>query len=271
MRERVKVPPSKVVIDYIVRPGLEHDSRDSFEPLMDLNRAHLVMLAAQQIVPRSKAAELMRVFEEVCKAGPTAISWDPALEEVYYNVETHILKKAGTAVGGQMHTGRSRNDLISTMTRMSTRKRLLHLVTFLHELRETLLDLAETHANTIVTGYTHMQPAQPTTLGYYFHAIAQALERDEVRLQQAYEVVNRCPLGACAFNATGFPIDRQMLADLTGFAGLVENSIDAVAARDYVPQVLSALATMGTNLDERLFRRVQARVPILRCLEKSGL
>jgi argininosuccinate lyase len=248
MRERVKVPQSNVVVDYIVRPGLDHDSQDSFEPLMDLNRAHLVMLAAQQIVPRSRAAELMRVFHEVCDAGSAAITWDPALEEVYYNVETHILKKAGMALGGQMHTGRSRNDIIATLTRMFARKRLLELVTFLHELRQMLFDLAEAHANTIVTGYTHMQPAQPTTLGHYFHAIAYALERDELRLQQAYEVVNRCPLGACAFNTTGFPIDRQMLANLTGFASVAENSIDAIAARDYVPQVLSALATMGTNL-----------------------
>jgi len=147
-----------------------------------------------------------------------------------------------------MHTARSRNDLGAALTRMSVRRRLLKLAAFLHDLRLELLRLAEAHANTIVTGYTHMQPAQPTTLGHYFHAIGQALERDEVRLQQAYEVVNLCPLGACAFNATGFPIDRQMLADLTGFSGLVENSIDAVASRDYVPQVLAALATMAVNL-----------------------
>jgi argininosuccinate lyase len=248
MRERVKVPPSKVVIDYIMRPRLEADSRDSFEPLMDLNRAHVVMLAAQGIVPRIKASELMRVFQDVCRDGAEAITWDPALEEVYYNLETHIIKKAGPAVGGQMHTGRSRNDLAAALTRMYARDRLLATVEFLHELRNRLLNLADAHVSTIITGYTHMQPAQPTTLGHYFHAIAQALERDEVRLHQAYDVVNRCPLGGCAFNATGFPIDRQMLADLTGFSGLVENSIDCVAARDYVPQVLASLATMGVTL-----------------------
>lgn len=248
MRERVKVPPSQVVIDYIMRPRLEADSRGSFGPLMDLNRAHVVMLAARGIVPRVKASQLMRVFEDVCREGPEAITWNPALEEVYYNLETHIIKKAGPEVGGQMHTGRSRNDLAAALTRIYVRNGLLMIADNLHDLRKTLLDLAEPHANTIVTGYTHMQPAQPTTLGHYFHAIAQALERDEVRLQQAYEVVNRSPLGACAFNATGFPVDREMLADLTGFCGLVENSIDAVAARDYVPQVLSALATMAVTL-----------------------
>ena len=93
-----------------------------------------------------------------------------------------------------------------------------------------------------------MQPAQPTTLGHYFNAISSALERDELRLRQAYEVVNRCPLGACAFNTTGFPIDRPLLADLTGFDGLVENSIDAVASRDYVSQVLAGLANLALNL-----------------------
>ena len=248
MRERVKVPPSKVVIDYVMRPQLEADSRDSFEPLMDLSRAHVVMLAARGIVPRVKASELMRVFEDVCREGTDAISWDPALEDAYYNLETHIIKKAGPDVGGQMHTGRSRNDLTATMTRIYVRNRLLAITDNLHGLRKTLLGLAESHTNTIVTGYTHLQPAQPTTLGHYFHAIAQALERDDLRLRQAYEVVNRCPLGACAFNATGFPIDRQMLADLTGFSGLVENSIDAVATRDYVPQVLAALAILSVAL-----------------------
>src|SRR4029453_7192297 len=102
----------------------------------------------------------------------------------------------------QMHTGRSRNDLGAALARMSARNQLLKLAEFLHSLRRELLQLAENHANTIVTGYTHLQPAQPTTLGHYFHAVAQALERDEVRLQQSYEVVNRCPLGACAFNTT---------------------------------------------------------------------
>ena len=199
-------------------------------------------------MPRAAASELMRVFDNVCREGSSAITWDPALEEAYYNLETHIIKQAGPAIGGQMHTGRSRNDLIAALTRMFTRNQLLRLAGFMHELRKALLDKAEAHAGTIVTGYTHMQPAQPTTLGHYFHAIADALERDELRLRQAYEVVNRCPLGACAFNATGFPIDRQMLADLTGFDGLAENSIDAVAARDFVPQVLAALAIMGGNL-----------------------
>ena len=248
MRERVKVPPSQVVIDYIFQPRLEHDSRDSFEPLMDLNRAHVVMLVDRKIVPREKASQLMRIMEEVRQAGAGAITWDPALEEVYYNLEVHILAKAGSAVGGQMHTARSRNDLFAALSRMSTRKQLLKVAGWLEETRQTLLQRAEAHAETIVTGYTHMQAAQPTTLGHYFHALAHALERDDIRLQQVYEIVNRCPLGACAFNATGFPIDRQQLAELTGFDGIVENSIDAVATRDYVPQVLSALAIMGVNL-----------------------
>ncbi|SBV98449.1 Argininosuccinate lyase 1 [uncultured Alphaproteobacteria bacterium] len=248
MRERVKLPPSKVLIDYVMRPRLEADSQDSFAALMDLNRAHVVMLAAQGIVTKDNAGKLMRIFEEVLAAGPEAITWDPALEEVYYNLETHIIKKAGSAIGGQMHTGRSRNDLSAALTRMSARAQLHRLAGFLHALRQQLLDLAEAHADTIVTGYTHMQPAQPTTLGHYFHALAQAMSRDETRLQQCYEVANASPLGACAFNSTGFPIDRRMVADLTGFSGLVENSIDAVASRDYVPQILACLATMGVNL-----------------------
>jgi len=245
MRERVKVPPSQVVIDYVFQPRLDLDRQDSFEPLMDLNRAHVVMLADQGIVPRDAAEHLMRVLEEVRGAGAGAIRWDPALEEVYYNLEVHILAKTGSAIGGHLHTGRSRNDLFAALNRMSARRHLLQIAGWLQETRQTLLTLADRHAGTIVTGYTHMQAAQPTTLGHYFHALAQALERDDFRLQQAYAVVNRCPLGACAFNTTGFSIDRGHLADLTGFDGLVENSIDAVATRDYAPQILSASRSWG--------------------------
>lgn len=248
MRERMKVPPAPVVIDYIYRPWLEEDIRNAFAPLMELNRAHVVMLANQGIVSRSNAAALLRTMEEVIHSGPSAINWDFNLEEIYFNVEAHIIGKVGAAVGGQMHTGRSRNDLYAAMNRMFTRNSLLKTASWLHELRATLLDLAKAHVNTLVTGYTHMQPAQPTTLGHYFHAVADALGRDDVRLQHAYEDTNLCPLGACAFNGTGFPIDRSMLSDLTGFAGPVENSIDAVGSRDYAPEVLAALAIMGVNM-----------------------
>jgi argininosuccinate lyase len=248
MRERLKLPPSKELVEYIIRPRLESGSHAKFEPLMNLNRAHVVMLAAQGIVNRASARSLMQVLDSVLAEGPDAITWDPALEEAYYNIEAHIIKKAGAGIGGQLHTARSRNDLGAALTRISTRKQLMAMAERVHELRAQLLDLAGKHADTIVTGYTHMQPAQPTTLGHYFHALAHALERDETRLQQAYEVVNMCPLGACAFNATGFPIDRQMLSDLTGFSGLIENSIDALASRDYVTQVLSALASMCVTL-----------------------
>ncbi len=248
MRERIKVPPAPVVIDYIYRPWLQEDVANAFLPLMNLNRAHVVMLANQGIISPSTAAALIRAIHETVVAGPTEIKWDFDLEEIYFNVEAHIIGKVGPIIGGQMHTGRSRNDLYAAMNRIFARNMLLKTAEWLHQLRGTLLDLAKAHAHTIVTGYTHMQPAQPTTLGHYFHGVANALERDDIRLQHAYESTNLCPLGACAFNGTGFPIDRHMLADLTGFAGLVENSIDAVGSRDYAPQVLAALAIMGINL-----------------------
>ncbi len=248
MRERVKLPPSKEVIEYLIRPRLESVSLASFETMMDLNRAHVAMLATKGIMTQADASKLMRVLQTVLSEGPNSIAWNPELEEAYYNIEAHIISKAGATVGGQMHTGRSRNDLGAALSRISTRTQVAALAVNLHALREVLLTLAEEHSDTIVTGYTHMQPAQPTTLGHYFHAVAQALLRDEVRLQQAYETVNKCPLGACAFNATGFDIDRHMLADLTGFSDLAENSIDALASRDYASQVLSTLAILSVTL-----------------------
>jgi argininosuccinate lyase len=215
---------------------------------MDLNKIHVVMLATQKIMTLPDAAVLLKTLEEVADEGGDAIKWDPTLEDAYFNVEAHITNRIGPAIAGQMHTGRSRNDLLSARTRIFTREKVITISRHLSELRSLLLNMSEQHSETLMTGYTHMQAAQPTTLGHYLHAVAQALERDDVRLQQSYEVVNASPLGACAFNTTGFPIDRNLLADLAGFSGLVENSIDAVASRDYVPQVLATLTSMGITL-----------------------
>ena len=118
----------------------------------------------------------------------------------------------------------------------------------LKSLREAILTLAQEHVETIITGYTHLQPAQPITLGHYLSAVAGALQREDVRLTAAYGATNLSSLGACALAGTSFPIDRAFIADLLGFDGVVDNTLDAVASRDYFGDSLFALAMAGTTL-----------------------
>ena len=134
------------------------------------------------------------------------------------------------------------------MTRMAARNELSSLIDTLSELRGVLLGLAEEHVDTVMPGYTHLQPAQPTTLGHYLASVSLALERDADRLLEVHPRLNLNPLGACAFAGTGFPIDREMTARLLGFDGAVASTLDAVASRDYVPEILSALAATGVTL-----------------------
>ena len=143
---------------------------------------------------------------------------------------------------------RSRNDMIPTVVRMSVRDRLLVIYDRLLALIRRLLVLAEENQDRVITGYTHWQPSQPTTLGHYFLAIASALERDFERLLHAYKTLNRSPLGACAFAGTSHPIDREYTARLLGFDEVMENTLDAVASRDYLLEIAGHFATMGSTI-----------------------
>jgi argininosuccinate lyase len=131
---------------------------------------------------------------------------------------------------------------------MTLRNELLKLMRSLSHVQEHLAEVAEEHLETVILEYTHLQPAQPVTFAHYLISYVDALERDMQRIQNAYTRVNLCPLGAGALATTSFPIDRDMTAELLGFKGLVENSIDAVSSRDFVMETLADLALIGVNL-----------------------
>jgi argininosuccinate lyase len=147
-----------------------------------------------------------------------------------------------------MHTGRSRNDLYATMQRMLARGHWLRLTKMANALRRRLLDTAAQQIDVVMTGYTHLQPAQPITLGHYLSGVADALARDTRRLLAAWQSLNISPLGAGALATTGFPIKRERTAKLLGFDALIENSLDAVASRDYVTEVVFALTSLGITI-----------------------
>jgi argininosuccinate lyase len=219
-----------------------------FRLMMWINLAHVMMLVRQGILSNEVGGALVHALRELERQGSDNLTLDPNLEDLYFNIEHALIEKVGMDVGGRMHTGRSRNDLYATMTRMAVREALCRLLEMQLRLRQALLRKAAAHVQTVMPGYTHLQPAQPTSLGHYLASVGLALERDAERLLQVYPRLNLNPLGACAFAGTGFHIDRAMTAQWLGFDGIVASTLDAVASRDYVSELLAAISIMGVTL-----------------------
>lgn len=235
------------VRDLIYQPRLGADFIDSFGYLHEINEAHLLMLADQGLLKEETVGALAAALGRIVAEGPAAMALDPQREDAYFNYEAHLIKLTGADVGGRIHLGRSRNDILATMDRLRARDLVLELVELLAAVRETALDGALKHCEVVMPGYTHLQPAQPITYGFYLCGAAQALARDGDRLAQAYDGINRSALGAGALAGTPFAIDREATARLLGFAGPVENTLDAVASRDFALELLSALSVLAVT------------------------
>jgi argininosuccinate lyase len=158
------------------------------------------------------------------------------------------MRRIGADTGGRMHIARSRNDLKATFDRMRSRAYALDIMDGLAELRGKLLASGERFADCVMPGYTHMQPAQPITFGYYLLGIGSGLERDFQRIAECYARLNFCPMGAGALAGTTFPIDRELTAALLGFDGAVMHAQDAVAARDTLIELVAACALVTTTI-----------------------
>jgi argininosuccinate lyase len=215
-----------------------------FEADLAVDRAHVVMLAEQGIVENGVAGEILDALDAVESAGHGAL---PAGEDVHEAIETAVIERVGRA-GGRMHTARSRNDEVATCLRWRLRQGLLDAAETTLRLREVLAGVAAEHTETVMPGYTHLQPAQPTTVAHYLLSYESGVARDTERLLDAYARVNRSPLGAAAFAGTPFEIDRERTAELLGFDGLVENAMDASSARDFLLEATAALATHAVTL-----------------------
>ncbi|MEM1589406.1 MAG: argininosuccinate lyase [Candidatus Bathyarchaeia archaeon] len=247
MRERLGVPPEERVVKYLINPRLQEASKD-FAFMIQINVAHVIMLTEANIVSPFAGEKLLSALRKLYETGLEALPLKPELEDLYLNLESYIIDQLGPEIGGVLHTARSRNDLYETLRRMQIRTKILRVLDLLIALREALLKRASQTTNIVVTGYTHLQPAQPITFAHYFIALSYALERDTRRLFAAYECTNLCPLGAGALAGTSYPINRQRTAQLLGFSSVLVNTLDAVASRDYLVEFLSALANLGTLL-----------------------
>jgi argininosuccinate lyase len=248
MRERLKAEPHPVLQKYLFGPGIARDVVLSFYNMSEMNLAHALMLAKQGIISLAEARLILRELIALRDKGPEAFTPNSAYEDYYMNIENYLIERLGVEYAGKLHTARSRNDLHSTVDRMNVRDSYLKLLELLLSLRKVILTLAAKYKETVFTGYTHMQPAQPITLGHYFLAVAEALERDFQRFETAWIRINLSTLGSCAFAGTSFPIDREYTAGLMGFDGNIVNTIDAVASRDYLLELTADYAILGSTL-----------------------
>lgn len=215
-----------------------------FEADLAVDRAHVVMLTECDVISVDSATRILDALADIERAGFDAL---PDGEDVHAAIETAVVDVAGDP-GRRMHTARSRNDEVATCIRHQLGQDILAGIAAVLDLRRTLIDQASQHDSWVMPGHTHLQPAQPTTLGHWHLAYESALRRATGRLVDAYDRVNQCPLGAAAFAGTSFAIDRERTAELLGFDTVLENSMDAVAARDFLVETAAALAGLASTL-----------------------
>jgi argininosuccinate lyase len=239
--------PGKTYVDHLLRPVF-NDQRDYlFKQMFNIHRAHVVMLAEQGILDKKEAGVILKGVEEVAQTDCQKLEYDPQFEDLFFMMEHKISEQIGPDLAGKMHIARSRNDMGVAMYRLVLREHILVLLESSQLLADALLEKIEEHAETVITAYTHTQPAQPTTLAHYLTAILDVFLRDIKRLWSAYETVNRSPMGAAALSTTSFPINRKRVCELLGFSELVENSYDAIAGADYLIESATAVLSMMVN------------------------
>ncbi|WP_367279780.1 argininosuccinate lyase [Hyphomonas sp.] len=242
---RFAATPSDIMEE--INASLDIDRRMATEDIAG-SRAHADMLAEMGIISAEDndaiQAGLDTVAEEIANG---SFPFRRDLEDIHMNVEARLKEVVG-APAGRLHTARSRNDQVVTDFRLWTRGALDEAMQLVAGLQSALVRRAGEHTDTIMPGFTHLQTAQPVTLGHHLLAYVEMLERDRSRLFGCAERLNECPLGAAALAGTGFPIDRDMTAEALGFARPMANSLDAVSARDFALEALAALSIASTHL-----------------------
>ena len=212
------------------------------------SKAHCDMLVAQDIVSSEDGAAINQGLDTILRElDEGRFTFETALEDIHMNIEGRLKELIGEAAG-RLHTARSRNDQVATDLRLWVRDAADALDGGLRDLQAALIDQADAHAATVMPGYTHLQAAQPVTLGHHLLAYVEMFGRDRGRLADCRRRLNECPLGAAALAGTSFPIDRDMTAGALGFDRPAANSIDAVSDRDFALEFLAAGAILAMHL-----------------------
>lgn len=210
--------------------------------------AHVSMLKKTNILTEEEADEIEKGLKKLLeKAKKGELTFSVALEDIHLNIEKMLTDEIGP-VGGKLHTARSRNDQVATDMHLYLRKQVKEILDAIATLQDVLVRKAEEEIDTIIPGYTHLQRAQPISFGHHLMAYFWMLERDYERFKESLKRINISPLGAGALAGTTFPIDRQYTAELLGFDGIYENSLDAVSDRDFILEFLSDSSILMMHL-----------------------
>lgn len=210
--------------------------------------AHVTMLAEQGILTEEEKEQIVGGLQGILRdvqEGTLEIS--DTYEDIHSFVEATLIDRIGEA-GKKLHTGRSRNDQVALDMKLYTRDEIDALDELLKELLKVLLQIMKDNTETFMPGFTHLQKAQPITLAHHMGAYFEMFHRDRLRLTDIYDRMNYCPLGSGALAGTTYPLDRNLTAELLGFYGPTLNSMDSVADRDYLIELLSAMATIMMHL-----------------------
>ncbi|MFB3163479.1 argininosuccinate lyase [Neobacillus sp. 179-J 1A1 HS] len=239
--------PSKTYTSLVLEPAYNEAKQQFIEYMVEIHHAHLIMLVEQGLVGKEDAEKIAKAVSNLDIDNVKTRSYTGEFEDLFFEVEHSLIEEAGD-IAGNLHIGRSRNDMGIAIYRMTLRKKLLILIEKALTLREGLIELTDEHKETVMIGYTHTQQAQPTTLSHYLNAMTDMLTRDIYRLQAAYKTVNRSSMGAAALTTSGFRINRERMKDLLGFEDLIDNAWDAVAGADYIAETATAVQLSALNL-----------------------
>jgi argininosuccinate lyase len=230
-----------------INASIDFDKRLYAEDIAG-SQAHCAMLVAQEILSPEDGAAIAQGLEQIRgEIDSGSFSFRDEHEDIHLNIEARLSELIGPAAG-RLHTARSRNDQVATDFRLWVRNAIDRIDAALKELQSALIDRAEACADWVMPGFTHLQIAQPVTLGHHLMVYVEMTGRDRGRFADCRSRLNECPLGAAALAGTAFPIDRDRTAAALGFDRPAGNSIDAVSDRDFAVEFLAAAALAGTHL-----------------------
>ena len=215
---------------------------------IEVSIAHAMMLAKSDVIKKEECDVIVNGLKDIKKEiNEGKFELKKQLEDIHMNIESRLTEIIGP-VAGKLHTARSRNDQVATDTRLFLIEKINYLVSLIEENQKILSQQALDNFDAVMPGYTHLQIAQPITLGHHLLSYVELLNRDKLRLMDTLERLNESPLGAAAMAGTSYPIDRKYSAKLLGFDKPMSNSIDAVSSRDMLLETLSNIAILSVNL-----------------------
>lgn len=210
--------------------------------------AHATMLAKCGVITEADAENIIQGLQKLKQqAANGELEYSAKLEDIHLNIEHHLTELIGPT-GGKLHTGRSRNDQVATDMHLYLKDQVEEIIELISEFQRTLVDQAGQNVETLMPGYTHLQRAQPISFAHHLMAYFWMLDRDKQRFMDSMKRINLSPLGAGALAGTTFPIDRHMTAEILGFEGIYENSLDAVSDRDFILEFLSDSSILMMHL-----------------------